>query len=99
MTIAASFALVLLAPSSSGAASPAPDRGQPEVAAVPWNLAEPESDEPSARTKATVSKTALAPVEPPPQPAPVLTGSPLRPRRELERMSPKPIGAGKIQYK
>jgi hypothetical protein len=99
MTIAVFFALVLLAPSSAGAASPAPDRGQPEVAAVPWNLAEPEDDEPIAPSNATVSKTALAPVEPPPRPAPIATGSPLRPRRELERMSPKPIGAGKIQYK
>jgi phosphate-selective porin OprO and OprP len=99
MNLAAFLGLVVLAPSSARAASPPSERGQPEVAAVPWNLAEPVDDEPIAPTNPRVSKTALAPVEPPPQPPPVATGSPLRPRRELERMSEKPIGPGKVKYK
>lgn len=104
-----------LASSTTALAGPAGDRGQPEVAAVPWvdaqgpsgrNRAEPVDDEPIAPTNAKVSSTARAEpnaLEPlpsaQPAPPPVPAGSRLRPRREMEWMSDKPIGAGKIKYK
>lgn len=101
--LAGLIGFVALASSNTAQAGPPGDRGQPEVAAVPWTLAEPD-DEPIAPTNAKVSSTAradpLAPVpaaESPPPPTPV--GSRLRPPREMEWMSEKPIGSGKIRYK
>ncbi len=96
--IAAVVGLSALFGSASVAAAPATDRGRPEVASVPWTLAEPAEDEPAPQPETKpVSVTAKRAAEPAPSPVP--TGSRLRPPREMEHMSAKPIGRGNVAYK